>query len=337
MTVNYSAPDGRLILKADCDRAEWLATRTRGVGGTDVATLVGANKYQTPFEAWSDKVDPRTEEISSEAMWWGSQTEALTALRFEERTGLATRKAGTYASKAYPHHLVNPDRFVSDGGVLEIKDHESLSAAGKTVLRGEITDHAWTQLQWAMHVTGRSHGWFAAKVGKQTVVLGPFSRDDVVIGRLCELADEFWQQVTTKTPPPMDLATVTADEVAARFPLVQAADAVEVTSLPIPDMYLEDLSRLAEIRDLGSRYAEEREQIEARLKALIGDHEYLTVSGRPVFRWQQVAGRKAFDKDTAITRLAELTGKTPVEIEAELTKQGAPSRRFSPIATKEAA
>jgi|GEM_PF-2292782 len=337
MSVNYAAPAGKLILPVDPDRTEWLRVRTLGVGGTDIATLMGANKYQTPFQAWQSKVDPILEEESSEAMWWGSQTEALTAIRFEQQTGLSTRRAGTYQSKTNPHHLINPDRFVSDGGVLEIKDHESLSAAGKTVLGGQITDHAWVQLQWAMHVTGRSHGWFAAKVGKQTKVLGPFPRDDAFIARAITAADTFWGYVTSRTAPPMDLATVTADEVAARFPLVEASDAVEVTALPIPDMYLEDLARLDEIRDLGSRFSAERDQIEARLKALIGEHEFLTVNGRPVLRWQQVAGSKAFDKAAAVARIAELTGKTPVEVEADLTKQGAPSRRFAPITNKEAA
>lgn len=337
MKTNYTAPSGRLILPVDAPREDWLRTRLLGVGGTDVATITGANKYATPFDAWSAKLDPDPVEVSSEAMWWGTNTERLTAFRFEEITGLQTRRAGTYAHREHTHHLVNPDRFTSDGGVLEIKDHESLSDAGKTVLRGEVTAHAYTQLMWACHVTGRSHGWFAAKVGKKTVVLGPFPRDEEFIARLMAAADVFWEQVQTRTPPPMDLATITPEEVAARFPTVDPDTAVEVTSLPIPDMYLDDLARLDEIRDLGSKFAAEREQIEARLKALIGDHEYLTISGRPVLRWQQVAGRRAFDKAAAVRQLAELTGRTPVEVEADLTKQGAPTRRFSPITAKDAA
>lgn len=332
--ANFRAPHGKLILPVTASREDWLAARLKGVGGTDIATLMGANKYQTIFDAWSDKTNPNPVEESSEAMWWGSQTEALTVERFEQETGLTTKRAGTYAHRKHPHHLINPDRFTSDGGVLEVKDHESLSEAGKTVLSGEVTDHAWCQLQWAMHVTGRSHGWFAAKVGKRAVVLGPYPRNDAAIGRMVEKANWFWNLVQEGTPPPIDFDTITAEEVALRFPTVEPESTVEVEALPLPELVLDDLTRLAELRATGEKAAEERAAIETRLKAAIGDREYLTVGGRPVYRWQQVAGRRTFDKAAAVQALAQAWGKTPTEVEAELTRQGAPSRRFSPVKEK---
>lgn len=337
MTVNYSAPAGRLLLKVDAPRSEWLDARRTGVGGTDVATLMGSNKFQTPFEAWQDKFSERSEDESTEAMWWGQNTEALTAIRFEERTGLKTRKAGMYHHREYRHHLANPDRFTEDGGVLEIKDHESLSDAGKTVLKGEITDHAFDQLMWYLHVTGRTHGWFAAKVGKQTQILGPFPRNEAHIAHLVAAADTFWEQVTTNTVPPMDLATVTAAELAFRFPAASPEAIVAVEDLPVPDIVLDDLARLAELKAGSVEIDGEKSRIEARLKATVGDREYLTVHGRPVLRWQQVAGRKTFDKSAAVRSLAERLGKTPVEVEHEFTKQGAPTRRLTLIEEKASA
>jgi putative phage-type endonuclease len=335
--VDYKAPAGKLLLTADAPRAEWLAARTTGVGGTDIATLMGGNKYQTPFEAWQDKFVESPEEISTEAMWWGTNTEALTATRFEEITGLQTRRAGMYHHRNARHHLANPDRFTSDGGVLEIKDHESLSGAGKTVLKQEITDHAYDQLMWYLHVTGRSHGWFAAKVGKKTVVLGPFPRDEEYIARQVAAADAFWEHVETATPPPLNVATVTAAELSYRFPTAEPDTIVEVDDLPVPDMVLDDLQRLAELKAGAAEIDGEKAAIEARLKATVGDREYLTVHGRPVLRWQPVAGRKTFDKASAVKSLAAHVGKTPVEVEAEFTKQGAPSRRLSLIEDKAAA
>lgn len=335
--VDYKAPAGKLLLTTEATRAEWLAARLTGVGGTDIATLLGSNKYQTPFEAWQDKFVENPQEESSEAMWWGSQTEALTATRFEEATGLQTRRAGMYHHRKNRHHLANPDRFTSDGGVLEIKDHESLSGAGKTVLKGDITDHAFDQLMWYLHVTGRSHGWFAAKVGKKTVVLGPFPRDDDYIAKQVAAANKFWEHVETNTPPPLDVANVTAEELAYRFPSANPDAAVEVDDLPVPDMILDDLARLAELKAGAAEIDGEKAKIEARLKATVGDREYLTVHGRPVLRWQSVAGRKTFDKASAVKSLAEHIGKTPVEVEADFTKQGAPTRRLSLIEDKAAA
>lgn len=335
--VNYGAPAGKLLLTADAPRPEWLAARLTGVGGTDVATLMGSNKYQTPFEAWQDKFVDNPQEESTEAMWWGQNTEALTSTRFEEITGLKTRKAGMYHHRQNRHHLANPDRFTEDGGILEVKDHESLSDAGKTVLKGDITDHAFDQLQWYMHVTGRSHGWFAAKVGKKTVVLGPFDRDDAYIARMIIKADEFWTSVQSKTPPPMDMGKITAEELAYRFPAANPDAVVEVDDLPVPDLVMDDLQRLAELKAGAAEIDGEKAAIEARLKATVGDREYLTVHGRPVLRWQQVAGRRSFDKSAAVKTLAQHIGKTPVEVEAEFTKQAAPTRRLSLIESKDAA
>lgn len=335
-TVDYQVPTGRLVLRVDADRPDWLLARRQGLGGSDVAALMGLDPYTTPFELWSDKVshDPPPDE-PSEAMWWGTHTEALTVERFETQTGLETRRAGMHAHRDHPHHLVNPDRLVSDGGVLEVKDHESLSNAGKQVLRGEITDRAYVQLMWACHVTGRPHGWFVAKVGKQTKVLGPYPRDDEYIARLVAAADAFWDLVQTRTPPPLNVVEATGAELLARFPeVVEPESAVDVNDQPIPEMVLDDLRRLDEIRAGADELAGEREAIEKRLKALIGEREYLTVGGRPVWRWQAVAGRSAFDKATAIARLAELEGRTPVEVEADLTKRGKPSRRFVRVEDK---
>lgn len=336
--VNYKVPAGKLILRADAPRDEWLKMRTFGIGGTDIATLMGANKYQTVFEAWQYKLQDQPEENDSEIMWWGQQTEALTTARFETKTGLQTRRAGTYASKTHPHHVINVDRLTSDGGVLEIKDHESLSDAGKTVLKGNITAHAWNQLQWAMHVTGRSHGWFAAKVGKQSIVLGPFERDDEHIAKQKARADWLWGFVQSGEVPPLDYETVTAEEVALRFPQVIDPEAmVEVTEQPIPDLVLDDLERLRILKEQGSVITDEQKQIETRLKAVIGEREYLAIDGRPVLRWQSVAGRRTFDKVSAIKTLAAFDGRTPVEIEDEFTKVSAPSRRLAFVSDKKEA
>lgn len=337
-TVDYKAPAGKLVLPLDSTREQWLATRQTGVGGTDIATLMGANKYTNPFELWQAKFEDPSEDSDNEVFYWGHQDEVGIAEWFTRKTGIETRKAGTYAHRKAPHHLANPDRFTADGGILEIKSHESYTDAAKTIMRGDITAHAWNQLQWYLHVTGRSHGWLAAKIGKHTHVLGPFPRDEEHIARQVEAADRFWQHVVDKTAPPMDLATVTPDELAVRYPEVIEPDAkAEVMDLPVPDMILDDLARLAELKAGAKAIGDEQKDIETRIKAAIGEREFLTVNGRPVARWQSVAGRRTFDKSAAIRSLAEHIGKTPVEVESEFTKQGTPTRRLSLVEEKEAA
>ncbi|MGH3627235.1 MAG: YqaJ viral recombinase family protein, partial [Sciscionella sp.] len=45
-------PDGQLVLGADAPREQWLAERRKGIGGSDIATLLGINPYQSEYELW---------------------------------------------------------------------------------------------------------------------------------------------------------------------------------------------------------------------------------------------------------------------------------------------
>lgn len=165
-------------------------------------------------------------------------------------------------------------------------------------------------------------------------------RDEPLIREIKATAVEFWAYVEANTPPPVDLTTVTAEELNVRYPRVIDPDSA--TEAPLPELVEDDLARLAEVKDLEKSAKDERTKIEDRLKATIGDHEYLTLAGRPVARWQEIAGRRSFDKTAVLEKLLAERGVEPSkqalkEIEGEFTKTGQPTRRLSIITEKEAA
>ena len=43
------------ISTAAMSRDEWLKERTKGIGGSDVATILGLNPYKTPLQLWEEK------------------------------------------------------------------------------------------------------------------------------------------------------------------------------------------------------------------------------------------------------------------------------------------
>ena len=278
----WGAPAGRLLLPVNAPRDEWLQARRTGVGGSDIATIMGHNRYSHIYELWLDKTsNDKAVDEQSEAMWWGSHTERLTAQRFEQVTGLVTKRAGTYRHRDCAHHMVNPDRFSADGGVVEIKDHELLSDAGSLAVKGTIPDAAFDQIQWNLHVTGRQTGWFAAKVGKQTVVLSA-PRDDDFIDRLVEAADDFWRHVTEGTPPPVDPVSATDAELVARWPTTTVGEATDATDQAmVVEMQLESLAQAAaEVK----RWKQVEAAAKTQLKAIAAGREFVTVDGRPVVR-----------------------------------------------------
>lgn len=332
---DYRVPGAKLILPADAPRADWLKVRRQGLGGSDVAEITGASSFTTPFEIWQDKTsdtDP-VEEVK-DIFWFGQEVEPLLATRFTEDTGIATRNVGTYANKKTPWAIANPDRLTADGGILEIKTTGIYTDKARDWQAGEIPDNAYVQLQWYLSVTGRSHGWFIALVDRTPHIVGPVDRDDDLIAEIRSTAALFWAHVLANDPPPVDLATVTPSELAVRHPRV--LDPESCTEAPLPELVEDDLTKLAEIKDTEATLKTERTAIETRLKAVIGDHEYLTIDGRPVARWQEIAGRKTFDQDAVLTKLAADRGveTTKVNLKAirdEFTKQGSPTRRLTII------
>lgn len=332
---NYRVPNATLILPADASRDDWLKTRRTGLGGSDIAEITGASSFTTPFEIWQDKTsDTEPAEEVKDIFWFGQEVEPLLAARFTEDTGIATRNVGTYADKKTPWAIANPDRLTADGGILEIKTTGIYTDKARDWQAGEIPDNAYVQLQWYLSVTGRSHGWFIALVDRTPHIVGPVDRDENLIAEIRSTAALFWAHVLSNDPPPVDLATVTPSELAVRHPRV--LDPESCTEAPLPELVEDDLTKLAEIKDTEATLKTERTAIETRLKAVIGDHEYLTIDGRPVARWQEISGRKTFDQDAVLTKLAadrgiEPTKKNLADIKTEFTKIGAPTRRLSII------
>lgn len=334
---NWKAPHARLILPASAPHDEWLRMRTTGLGGSDLAIITGDSTYsgQSPYQLWLDKTaDDDPIEESNDLFWFGQEVEPILADRFTTDTGIATRNTGMWQEKANSWALANPDRFTADGGILEIKTTSSFTGNGKAYLRGEIPAAHRVQLTWYMHVTGRHQGHLITLVDR-TVIILPLDYDRALGEHLHQVAAEFWAHVETRTPPPLDLTTITPDEVTHRYPEVLDPDST-VEAL-IPDAALDDVHNLRELKADKKDIDEEIKSIETRLKAQVGDREYLTVNGQPIARWQQIKGRATFDTDAVLRKIAADRGVEPTrhalkEIKAEFTKVGEPGRRLSLIA-----
>lgn len=337
---DYRVPNAKLILRADATLDEWLDTRATGLGGSDVAYVVGASKYKSPFALWQEKtgrVQPDT--LTSHQVRHGSDVEEVIARWFTEDTGIATRKVGTYADKKHPWMRANPDRLTADGGILEIKTTGAFTDKAKTWRSGEVPDDAYVQSQWYLAVTGRSHAWLAAEVDNTDfIVIGPIDRDEELITEITATAADFWAHVESDEAPPLDPDVYDSAELNARYP--QAIDPDSTAEIIDPDVE-EAIETLAEVKILEAEIKERKADAEKKVKAAIGDKEFLTLNGRPVAKWSNVAGRRSFNQAAVIEKLAadrgvEATKQNLDQIKNEFTTQGEPSRRFTLITEKAA-
>ncbi|WP_186293221.1 YqaJ viral recombinase family protein [Brevibacterium aurantiacum] len=338
---DYRVPNARLILRADADHQDWLNTRTIGLGGSDVAVVAGGSRYvgTNPYTIWQSKTDPEPPvDEDRDIFWFGQESEDMLSRRFTADTSIATRQCGTYQEKANRWALANPDRLTADGGILEIKTTSNFTDNGKNYLAGIIPESHAVQLLWYMFVTGRHKGYIIALVDRKPIIL-ELEYNVEWAQSLFEKSREFWQYVETNTPPPVELDTATAGELSDRYPqVVDPESAVEILD---PDVE-EAIGVLTEVKSIEADIKDRKADAEKKLKAAIGDKEFLTLDGRPVAKWSNVAGRRTFNQVAVLEKICADRGIEPSkkaldDIKQEFTTQGEPTRRFTLITEKAAA
>lgn len=76
----------------EAQRAEWLEGRRQGIGGSDVAAVLGLSPYKTPLDVWNDKLGLSEDHEPSEAAYWGTTLEDTVAKEFQKRTGYKVQR-----------------------------------------------------------------------------------------------------------------------------------------------------------------------------------------------------------------------------------------------------
>lgn len=91
-------------------RIDWLKERQKGIGGSDVAAILGVSAYRTPLDVFMDKTSEITEDKSpSEAAYWGTTLEDIVAQEFSRRTGLKVQRVNQSLAS-------NLDRYIDVTG-----------------------------------------------------------------------------------------------------------------------------------------------------------------------------------------------------------------------------
>lgn len=187
---------------------EWLDIRVGGVGGSDVAAILGLSPWRSALQLFWEKVHPETvSKEQSQIQKMGHKLEPVIAELFQEEhpewtiTDLNSMVVGDN-----PWELANVDRLIEfeDGttGILEIK---TTSAYNKSDWKDdEVPEYYLTQLQWYMGILGVKVGWFACLIGGQEYVETEVEFDEEIFTMLQERVKSFWNNhVLSLTPPPV--------------------------------------------------------------------------------------------------------------------------------------
>lgn len=287
-----------LVRTKDLSREEWLENRRKGIGGSDIGAICGVNPWKSPMSVYLDKIGELPPVEENDAMHFGTLLEPIVAEEYKRRTGyMVQRRNFMYQHPDYPWALANVDRIILNKerghGILEVKTASEYHA--KDWADGIVPDQYILQLQWYLWITGFTWGAFAVLVGGNKFFSHEMERNDNIIGYMVEAAKKFWHGVQNRIPPEIDGSDDSSNVLKMLYPVAIPKSEVDLT-VPASEL-IEELDKAKENE---AYWATRRQEIENKLKELIGANERARIGDR-IITWKQVKSyrldRKALERD----------------------------------------
>jgi putative phage-type endonuclease len=206
-----TSPALRLVETRNLSRTDWLQVRRTGIGGSDAAAAVGLNPYKSQLELWLEKTgrdatlakpDPHD---TTEPVYWGALLEPIVAAAYTHQTGNRVRKVNAVLQHpTITWMLANLDREVIGVPDVQILECKTAGEFGARHWREGVPEYVQLQVQHQLAVTGKRAAHVAVLLCGQKLEIHRIERDEALIARLIPLEAQFWQYVTSDTPPSAD-------------------------------------------------------------------------------------------------------------------------------------
>lgn len=279
LTLPLATPTGRLIAPAGQPREEFLAARVAGIGGSDIAAVLGMDRHTSPIKLYLEKRGelpdlPRPAWLEEHADI-GSDLEEFIASRFARMTGTWVEPIGTLQHVDQAWMRVNLDRQVhgcKDGPCfVECKNRSEYQFDD---WRDGVPDEPALQVHWGMAVSGYTHGHLAALIGGNKFRQFRIDRDEQLLSHLVDAGERFMQRILIGDPPPIDGSDATTELLAHLFD-VRPEAVKDLDPLTIAPLLAERARLKAELKEREARVCE----IDNQLTAELGDAEIGQAAG----------------------------------------------------------
>lgn len=190
------------------DREAFLSARRAGLGGSDMAAVMGCDPYRRPLDVYLDKVG-LGDDATGPHIQRGIALEPIVRelYKVQEQREVSELRDGRMLQRAEaPWALGHPDGFIENDkelgrGILEIKC-PSLSVYQNTRLHG-IPGNYQIQMQHYLWLSGLKWGEFAIfSAERWQLFVTRVERDEVLIEHIKRYGAKFWNEhILTDTPP----------------------------------------------------------------------------------------------------------------------------------------
>ena len=264
----------------DMSHEDWLRERKNGIGGSDVACVLGLNKYKSAFALYNEKKSEEIEDFDNEAMRVGRDLEEYVASRFTELSGIKVRHENAILiNEDFPFIRANVDRLcVGVKAGLECKTASTWNA--KNFGKGEFPVNYYAQCVAYMAVTGLPDWYLAVLVMGKEFKVYKLTRDKdcdcpewcectVYVGAdeieaLVEACRDFWCEHIEKNVPPA-VFNGNDDEAISAACNPDSGQEIDMTG------YLDKLTELTDLKRQIDELNAQKKQLEGEIKMFMGD------------------------------------------------------------------
>jgi len=287
--IELARNGNRLIPTDNLSLDDWLSIRNlAGLGGSEIATVLNINQYETPFELWKKKVSDEIEVTENDYMYFGNLVEPALIEWYNRKMKGQPPAVKDNFIRIHPEHdclFVNLDGVIYDKennlvGIVECKstsyrNFKSWETDTENCAQG-IPLYMYCQVQHELSITGLAWCDLAILItDRRQLKILRINRDEEYIGKQNKALVLWWNaHVVPQVPPEM-----TAKELSYLEPM--AGSFIEATT-EIQDK----LAELRKAKEDEKICAKKVESLEDEIKLFIGDNENIVANGEIVATWK---------------------------------------------------
>ncbi|WP_180182759.1 YqaJ viral recombinase family protein [Acinetobacter sp. YH01020] len=208
-------------MNTQVNRDQFLAGRKKGIGGSDVAAILGFSPYKSPYQLWLDKTGrSERKESQNESAHFGNLLEDVVAKEYSRRAGVKVQRVTQQLSLPdHPWAIGNIDRAIINpeiAGNVRFKDGKlttdqllecKTASEYLAKLFGEegsdqVPDYYLTQCLWYLLLSGCQFIDLAVLIGGNKFRMYRIERDEDLIDSIFRQVKAFWfNHVVADVPP----------------------------------------------------------------------------------------------------------------------------------------
>ena len=281
-----------LVETEGLSREEWLRYRKCGIGGSDVAAILGISKWNSAISLWLDKTNQTNEPVEeNEAMQWGTIMEPIIRNHFAEVTGKTVVEVK--AMLQHPEHpfmLADVDGLTTDDegnpAILEIK---TASEYKRSEWENDIPFYYQTQVQHYLCVTGVQKAYVAVLIGGNSFKVYEVDADAEIQSMLIAVEKDFWNRVQNMIRPKMDGSD------AAKNLLDSLYHGGMSEEIVMPDEAIEYVDAYIEACAEEDNAKAKKQDAANHIKETMGDYDKATCLGHSI-SWKPVSSERLDSK-----------------------------------------